>query len=121
MKTKPSRLSHISLPFKIYRNRLWCIEVSVLFVLCLFTSTLYAITPKPLPTSQQPFLFDTITKHVLLPLTASPTASPMPPISILNVWASDITYNSAVLNGSFESYVIPETVWFEYDERSDEL
>ena len=113
MKTKPFRISHINLPFKTYSAKLWCIAVLYSFVLLLFISTLYAITPKPLPTPSQPFLFDTKTKQGLI----LPIASPLVPIEFISLWTSQITYNSVALYGSVKTnnYTL---VWFEYGTTS---
>jgi len=35
MKTKPSRLSHINLPFKTYRDRFWCLAVLLSLIFCI--------------------------------------------------------------------------------------
>ncbi len=113
MKIKPSSLSYINFPFKAYRDKLWYITVLYSLSLLLFTSTLYAITPKPLPTPSQSFLFDTIGKNALI----LPIASPLEPTTFISLWASDITYNSAALMGSVKKYD-DTLVWFEYGTAS---
>ena len=116
MKTKPSRLSHVDFPFKANRNRFLRITICFSLVLLLFTSTLYAITPRPSPTPHQPSLSDTINKDSVIAqfiLKPNATLSPYGDDTVTGN-ATDVTANSATLNGTVNARGNSVTASFQY-------